>query len=70
MDSTLCSGTGFLEPTGKFCITHSDMRQTGTSNSFTGLFGRSYDPKDRVNPRSQIDPKTGKSYEYAEEKSR
>jgi len=36
------------------------------------VFGtyRSYDPKDRVNPKSQLDPKTGKSLEYAEKKSR
>lgn len=33
---------------------------------FSKVFGtyRAYDPKDRVNPRSQLDPKTGKSLEY------
>eukprot|EP00934_Nitzschia_sp_Nitz4_P009063 Nitzschia sp. Nitz4//scaffold20_size174350//30338//31503//NITZ4_002084-RA/size174350-snap-gene-0.214-mRNA-1//1//CDS//3329541755//9053//frame0 len=32
------------------------------------LFGsyRPYDPNDRVNPRAQLDPKTGKSYEHAD----
>jgi len=30
------------------------------------VFGtyREYDPKDRINPKAQLDPKTGKSFEY------
>lgn len=69
MGSTLCSGTRFLEPTGKFRMIHSHLGQSVISNRYIELLGRSYDPKDRVNPKSQLDPKTGKSYEYAEEKS-
>jgi len=28
------------------------------------FFNRDYNPKDRVNPNAQLDPKTGKSLEY------
>lgn len=36
------------------------------------VFGsyRAYDPNDRVNPKAQLDPKTGKSYEHADSKNK
>lgn len=68
MGNTQCFGTMCLGPTGKHRIREQLVLFEASTHLLTFVsfaFGREYDPTDRVNPKAQLDPRTGKSYEHA-----
>jgi hypothetical protein len=75
MVNTPCFGTRSLEPIGKLAalatkeLIAREIKSYMYDYKFFFYFLSTYNPKDRVNPKSQLDPQTGKSLGYIESKA-